>query len=173
MPTLLLLACVLAQPGTGTVFGTVTNDLDSTTIAGAILTLWEHPAFDSTVADSHGCFSMELTPGIHTLRASYRDYVPAARSFALESGTRVRVDFQIHPKPVEMPPVQVEVTKRVRWQRLPGSDMIVPAPPPRLSTSAAVQLMLEMDAQRQRESLLRQLDWMVHMSQIVGVDREN
>ena len=50
-----------------------------------------------------------------------------------------------------------------------GLPAVVDAPPPRLSTSAAVQLMLEMDAQRQRGLLKYRLSWMAPTLYINGV----
>jgi hypothetical protein len=158
MSALLLLVGIIAQPGTGTVFGTVTNDLDSTTIAGATVVLWERNASDSATTDSLGLYSLELTPGRHTLNASYGDYVPTSRAVTLDSGRRVRVDFQIHPKPVEMPAVQVQGIKKYMERRHDEPNFWVPAPPKRFSTAAAVQLILRMDTQRQRDALTRLLD---------------
>jgi hypothetical protein len=112
MNILLLLVGITAGPRNATVMGTVTNDLDRSAIAGALVVLWELHAEDSAVTDSLGFYSLRLTPGGHSLRASYQDYVPAVSGFAVDSGQRLRVDFQIHPKPIEMPSREVISAKK-------------------------------------------------------------
>jgi hypothetical protein len=114
MPALILLVIITAHGAIGTVFGRATSDLDSTAIAGAIVTLWEQNASDSALADWLGFYSLKLTPGRHTLKATHQDYVPATRALTVVSGMQVRVDFQIHPQAIEMPGVRVE-DKRESW----------------------------------------------------------
>jgi hypothetical protein len=126
MITLIALLSVAAGTTTGTISGRVTNDLDSTAVAGAIVRLWEQHASDSTLTDSFGYYNLKLklTPGRHTLRTSYRDYVPITRAFTLDSGRHVRIDFQIHPKPFEMPAVTIEDRKQWWYDSLHNDSVL-------------------------------------------------
>ena len=143
----------MACSETGTVFGTVTNDIDGSAMAGAVVTLWEADS-DTAVADSLGTFSLRIAPGRHTVKVSCRDYVAGTRVVAIDPGRRIRVDFRIHPKPFEMPAVKVDDTKPyIKHQYRPPYR--VPGPTKRFSTARAVRLALEMDAQRRRAELRR------------------
>jgi hypothetical protein len=109
MTCLFLAVCVAAQGATGTVLGRVTNDLDSATIAGAVVVLWQ-PKPESTVTDSLGFYSLMLRPGRYALRVFYRDYIPGNGAVTVDSGQQARLDFQIHPC-IEMSPVDVRSIK--------------------------------------------------------------
>jgi len=112
MNILLLLVVITAGPKSATVMGTVTNELDSSAIADAVVVLWGSHAEDSAITDSLGFYSLRLASGRHSLRASHQDYVPAVRGFAVDSGQRLLVDLRIHPKPIEMPSREVISTKK-------------------------------------------------------------
>ena len=151
---LFLLVSVVVAPEAGTIFGTVIYDIDSSVMAGAVVTLWETNSSDTAVADSCGAFSLRIAPGRHTVKVSYRDYVAGTRVVSVDPGKSMRVDFRIHPKPFEMSAVKVEDTRRYienHYEPL----YYVPEPTKRFSTARAVRLALEMDAQQREKELMR------------------
>ena len=121
---LLFLALVAAEPTTGIIFGTVSSDYDDHAIVGAVVTVWGSDLSDTTRTDTLGHYSLQVQSGLSYVTASSDSYMPTSSDTVQAPNEKLRLDFRLHPKPVEMPVVDTRAEKR-SLTNVPHNDSIL------------------------------------------------
>jgi hypothetical protein len=99
MAAVLFLACLLTQPGSGMIFGTVTDAADSQAVAGAAVNLWRNDSCVALAADSLGGFRASVPAGRYTVIACASGGRVAGQHIEIPAGKDVRLDLRVGPPP--------------------------------------------------------------------------
>jgi hypothetical protein len=103
----LLITCLMTQPGSGTVWGTVTNAADSQAVAGATVNLWRNDSCVALVTDSLGGFRASVPAGHYIVIASASGGRHAGHEVDVQTGQEVFLDLRVAAqKPRPLVPVE-------------------------------------------------------------------
>ena len=127
---------IQASPGSdpGTVRGVVRNAVDGRPLSNAIVTLLDDDR--STITDRDGIyFFYGVTSGERRIRASRLDFQPLEVKIDLPESGRLKVDFLLTLRPVELPVVEARASPHV------GVDSLSYEPEPAPVGTAVVQVL--------------------------------
>ena len=105
---------IQASPGSdpGTVRGVVRNAVDGRPLSNAIVTLLDDDR--STITDLDGIYAFYgVIPGERKLRASRLDFQPLEVTIDLPDSGRLKVDFLLSLRPVELPVMEARASPRI------------------------------------------------------------
>src|SRR3954453_5439981 len=91
----LSLASAFAQPGTGTIHGTMTDD-SGAIIPAAVVTLTGKGVSKSAQTQADGTYTFAgLAPGQHTVKAPFPGFAPATKQVTVSAGSNLDVPVQM------------------------------------------------------------------------------
>ncbi|GEM_PF-3114092 len=112
--TVLFLACLLAQSGSGTIFGTIADAADSQAVAGAAVNLWRNDSCVSLRTDSFGHYRAVAPAGHYLVIAGASGGRVAGRDIEIQTGKDVRVDLWVAPpRPIPRTTPSLEAVPRL------------------------------------------------------------